>query len=216
MNWWHHHHGHGETDHPESALYLITPPASDVVSLEEMKEQLRIDFDDDNDLIEALTDAVTQHLDGRDGELGRALLDQTWELRMAWFPRVVLLPLPPLIEVEAVEYLDDVGARQTFDTARYLVTGAGGRGKVYLAPNQCWPVLPFARPESAIVRFRAGYLDGGVSPPEANVPAPIKAAIKMMTATLYQNREHVVIGQTAIEIPWAALALLGRYRVYGA
>jgi uncharacterized phiE125 gp8 family phage protein len=215
MNWWHHHHSQaGEVDHPESALYLITAPTSDVVSLEEMKAQLRVDFDDDDDLIAAMTAAITAHLDGPNGELRRALIPQTWELRMAWFPRVVLLPLPPFIEVEAVEYLDDNGERQTFDAERYLVTGAGGRGKVYLAPNQRWPVLPFARPEAAIIRFRAGYLDGGVSPPEVNVPAPIKAAIKMMTGTLYQNREHVVIGQTPIEIPWAIEALLRSYRVY--
>lgn len=218
MNWWHrhHHHHHGSEPEPESALYLISPPASDVVSRDEMKAHLKVDFEDDDNLIDAMTAAVTQHLDGRDGDLGRALIDQTWELRMAWFPRMVYLPLPPLIEVEAVEYLDDTGARQTFDPAKYIVTGDGGRGKVHLAPNQRWPPHPQARPEWAIVRFRAGYIDGGVSPPVANVPSPIQAAIKLMTATLYQNREHVIIGQTAIVIPWAAEALLARYRVVGA
>jgi uncharacterized phiE125 gp8 family phage protein len=200
---------------PESALYLVAAPEGGVVSLEEMKEHLRIDFNDDDDLIEAMTEAVTVHLDGPGGTLGRALIPQTWELRMAWFPRVVRLPLPPFIEVEAVEYVDGTGARQTFAAEKYSVTGEGGRGMVHLAPGQCWPALPWDRPELAIVRFRAGYLDGGVSPPVANVPAPIKAAIKMMTGTLYQNREHVVVGQTAIEIPWAAEALLSRYRVYG-
>lgn len=197
-------------------MYPIAAPVSEVVSLEEMKAHLRVDFDDDDALIGAMISAVTQHLDGRDGDLGRALIDQTSELRMAWFPRVVRLPLPPFIEVEAIEYLDGSGARQTFAAEKYSVTGAGGRGMVHLAPGQCWPTLPCDRPEPAIVRFRAGYLDGGVSPPEANVPAPIKAAIKLMAGTLYQNREHVVIGQTAIEIPWAADALLRPYRVYGA
>jgi uncharacterized phiE125 gp8 family phage protein len=216
MNWWHRHHldHHRHDPQPESVLYLIEPPQDDVVSLAEMKAHLRVEHDDDNDLIEALTEAVTQHLDGRDGKLGRALVDQTWELRMAWFPRVVSLRLPPLIEVEAVDYLDSSGARHTFDTENYLVTGIGDRGHVHLAPGQCWPVLPYDRPECAIVRFRAGYLDGGVSPAVANVPGPIKAAIKLMTGTLYQNRENVIVGQTAIEIPWAAEALLASYRVF--
>lgn len=214
MNHWRHHHHHRDHVEPESALYLVGAPEVNVVSLAEMKAHLRVDHTDDDDLIEAMTEAVTQHLDGRDGKLGRALIDQTWELRMAWFPRVVSLRLPPLIEVEAVEYLDSNGARQTFAEANYLVTGAGDRGHVHLAPGQCWPVLPYDRPECAIVRFRAGYLDGGVSPPEPNVPGPIKAAIKLMTGTLYQNRENVIVGQTAIEIPWAAEALLASYRVF--
>lgn len=55
-----------------------------------------------------------------------------------------------------------------------------------------------------------------MSPPETNVPGPIKAAIKLMTGTLYQNREQVIIGQTAIEMPWAAEALLWPYRIIGA
>jgi uncharacterized phiE125 gp8 family phage protein len=201
---------------PDSALYLISGPDDPVVTREEMKAHLRVDHDDDNDLIDAMTEAATQHLDGRDGFLGRALIDQTWELRMAWFPRLVRLRLPPLIEVEAVEYLDSNGARQTFDAANYLVTGIGDRGAICLAPGECWPTLPCDRPEPAIVRFRAGYLDGGVSPPEANVPAPIKAAIKLITGSLYQNREHVIVGQTAIEMPWAAEALLRPYRIFGA
>lgn len=200
---------------PPFSLYLIDPPEGAVVSVEDMKAHLRIDSTDDDDLVETMTAAVTQHLDGRDGKLGRARLEQTWELRLEWFPQIVRIPLPPLIAVEAIEYLDDDGARQPFLSTRYVVSGEGGRGQVRLLRGQCWPRLACDRPEPAIVRFRAGYLDGN-SPPQANVPAPIVAAIKLMTGTLYANREHVVLGTTAIEIPWAAEALLAPYRVYGA
>lgn len=138
---------------PESALYLISGPTEAVVSREEMKAHLRVDSDDDNDLIDAMTEAVTQHLDGRGGQLGRALVDQTWEQRMAWFPRVIRLRLPPLIEVEAIEYLDSNGARQTFDPAKYLVTGIGDRGRICLAPGECWPALPCDRPNQQSSAF---------------------------------------------------------------
>lgn len=216
MSWRHYWHREGCEPQPDASLYLIDAPASEVVSIDEMKAHLRVDSDDENELIEAMTEAVTQHLDGRDGDLGRALIDQTWELRMEWFPQIVRLPLPPLIEVLAIEYLDDAGARQTFDASKYEVTGERKRGKISLLAGECWPRLPAGRAEPAIVRFRAGYIDGGVSPPQPNVPGPIKAAIKLMTGTLYQNRERVVVGETAIEIPWAAEAMLRPYRVMGA
>src|SRR6185369_8190715 len=107
---WHRHHNDAE---PSSSLYLIAAPESAVVSLDDMKEHLRVDADntDDDDVIDAFTAATTQHLDGRDGLLGRALIDQTWELRLSWFPcyGLLRLPLPPLIEVVSVKYIDADG-----------------------------------------------------------------------------------------------------------
>lgn len=214
MNW--HHHRHHHSDEPTSALYLITPPAA-VVSQTEMKAHLRVDDDDNNETIDAVTAAATLHLDGRDGCLGRALADQTWELRLSWFPGCgfVRIPLPPLIEVLSIKYIDAHDAEQTFDPVNYLVVGEGDRGRVFLRSGKSWPVLGAGQPEGVKIRFRAGYVDGSVSPPAAAVPAPIIAAIKLLTATLYENRESVVIGQTAIELPWAAKALLQPYWIPG-
>lgn len=218
MNW-HHYHHHRHID-PTAALYLITAPADVVVSLADMKKHLRVEADDtdDDDLIEAFTEACTEHLDGRDGYLGRALTDQTWELRLSWFPvgyrEYIRIPLPPLIELVSVKYIDTDGNEQTFDSSNYHVTGVGDRGTLRLRSGKCWPALGVGWPEPAIIRFRAGYLDSGNSPPTINVPAPIIAAIKLFTANLYENRQTIVIGQTAIELPWAREALLRSYRVF--
>lgn len=216
MNWNHHRHFYVD---PTAALYLITAPTEDVVSRADMKKHLRVaaaDTDDD-DTIDAMRDAVVQYIDGRDGYLGRALADQTWELRMSWFPGGcdhIRIPLPPLIEVVSVKYIDTDGNEQPYDAANYHVTGAGDRGTLRLRANKCWPTLGVGWPEPAIIRFRAGYIDSGNSPPTINVPAPIIAAIKLFTANLYENRQTIVVGQTAIELPWAAEALLRAYRVF--
>lgn len=209
MNWWHHHHHHhGDERDVVSTLYLIDPPCAPVVSLADMKAHLRVDYSDDNQLITDLTAAATEHLDGKEGILGRALLEQTWELRMDRFPREIRIPLPPLISVDKVQYLDSNASRVTIDPSVYVVTGEGGRGVIHLVAGACWPVVPLHHPERAIVQFTAGYEDG--------VPAPIKSAIKLLVGSLYQNREHLVIGQTAIVLPWAVEALLQRYVVQGA
>ena len=59
-------------------------------------------------------------------------------------------------------------------------------------------------------------LNGTDSPPDltANVPAPIKAALKLFLSDLYENRGQTVLGQTAIKMPWAAEALLAPFRIY--
>ncbi|WP_315833901.1 head-tail connector protein [Bradyrhizobium prioriisuperbiae] len=207
-----HHHRH---DEPTSDLYLIVAP-DEVISLADMKKHLRVDAEDDNELIEAYTTAITQHLDGRDGYLRRSIGEQTWELRLSWFPGggSVPLPLPPLIEVVSVAYTDAAGSEQTFDGANYSVTGLGtNNGRVVLGYGKTWPAIGTG-PEPVKIRFRAGYIDGGVSPSAPNVPGPILSAIKLMVGALYENRESVVVGVTAIELPWAVQALLGPYRVY--
>lgn len=60
------------------------------------------------------------------------------------------------------------------------------------------------------------YAPSTDSPPDlrANVPAPIKAAILLMLGTLYENRETIVIGQSAVTLPWAAEALLAPFRIF--
>jgi hypothetical protein len=93
------------------------------------------------------------------------------------------------------------------------VTGVGDRGRVALKSGASWPTLGCGWPEPVIIQFRAGYIDTGDSPPTANVPAPIIAAIKLLTEDLYDIRRTVVVGQTVIETQ-AAKNLLRPYIVY--
>lgn len=201
-------------DDPAFALYRIEKPDNDdAVSLDAVKKHCRVDDSDNDDALTAYRDAAIGHVEDM---LGRALVDQSWEIRLSGFPCGELkIPMPPLIEVVSVKYIDEDGAEQTFDASKYHVTGIGDRGRISLADGQTWPSpLGVGYPEPVIVRFRAGYVDTGDSPPTPDVPAPIVAAVKLLVGTLYEHRETVVIGQTAIELPWAAKALLDPYRVY--
>lgn len=62
------------------SLKQISRPTADVVSLLEAKLHLRVDGDDEDDLIQGLIDAAVSYLDGADGVLGRALAPQDWEV----------------------------------------------------------------------------------------------------------------------------------------
>lgn len=192
------------------ALKLITPPADTPVSLTEAKAHLRVDHSDDDVMIGSLIDAVTDHVQGKDGFLGRALIDQTWELVLDEFPENELkIPLPPLIEVLSVKYDDAAGNEQTIDPADYTVDTVSEPG--WILPGTTWPAT-FDGINSVRIQYRAGYLDTS-SPPVAAVPADIKAAMLLMIGTLYAQRETIVVGQSVVEVPWAADVLLRRKRI---
>lgn len=197
-------------------LYLIEAPNQhDVLALQDAKDHLRVDFNDDDDVIESYIATAIANIDGRDGWLGRAIGNQTWELRLSRFPREkeIRIPLPPLIEVESVTYYDGDGL-QTLSADDYEIVGAGGFGKarLVLKAGKAWPRCGW-RAENVIIRFRAGYVSDS-SPPVSTVPAPILTALKHQVAAMYENREAVVVNATVAKLPGGVEALLAPLRVW--
>lgn len=154
---------------------VVNPPQP-VVTLDDAKEHLKVDGDDDNALIESMVAAATAHIDGPDGWLGRALGVQTLEayLPAPTFDRILHLPFPPVVEVVQVAARDGV-SWSVVDSAAYEVRGA----EVWQAYQHAWPAWA-CDAEAVRVRYRAGY---------ETLPAPIRVAILLMTADLYRNRE---------------------------
>ena len=175
------------------------------VSLDEIKRHLRIDHDDDNDLLLELNATATAELDGYDGVLGRCLGAQTWVLHLPCFPRGRLqLPLPPLIDVVSIEYVDTDGVSRTVSAADYVVLD-GAIAAVDLASGKSWAST--ARQARAVsITFIAGY---------DPAPEPIKAAIKLMVGDLYANPEAQFVAQGALTVLANRTAdrLIQRYRI---
>lgn len=191
-------------------LKRISPPASLPFTLTEVKRHLREDSDDQDGLIEMLMQAAVDHAEGPDGFLGRALIDQTWDLYLDEFPEVgsaIKIPLPPLIEVVGLFYLDASSMEQEYDAANYVADVASQPGRIMIANSQSWPTVVSDTPNIARIRFRAGYLSTD-SPPVANVPSDIKAGLLLYIGALYEHREETVVGQTVARLPWGADALL--------
>lgn len=190
-------------------VVVVTPPIDPVVTLEIAKQHLRIDGNDDDALITGMVAAVTNHLDGPEGWLGRALAVQTLELRLDHFTGPacrydIRLPYAPIIEVASVKYFSSAGVEQTVAPNSYELLG----DRIALAFGQSWPSARVQR-EAVRIRYRAGY--------EA-LPAAINAAILLMVGDLYANRESVITGPSAaaIAVPMSTTveALLTPFRVF--
>jgi hypothetical protein len=76
----------------------VTPPATAVVLLADLKEHLRVDHADDDALITAYEAAAVAYLDGWRGILGRCILSQQWAVTYGE-AGTYRLPLPDVSEV---------------------------------------------------------------------------------------------------------------------
>lgn len=200
------------------ALRLITPPIGEVLSLEAVKQHLRVVDSDEDALIAGLIVAAREFVEGPDGLTGRLLLEQTWELVLDAFPEdedgdEIQIPLAPLRSIVSIKYDDADGVEQTIDAGDYTVDAVSVPGLV--AIDESWPT-PLEGRNAVRVRFVAGYPLPDESPSELtdNVPQAIKQAMLMIIAHWYEHRESVVVGVAAQDVPEAAKALLERYKVF--
>lgn len=165
-------------------IEVITAPSGEPITLAEAKAHLRVVSTAEDDLITALVMASRQHVESW---TGRALLAQTWRLTMDDFPRQSALPIElpggRATSVSVVKYVDSDGASQelTADTD-YIVDLSGEAARLAPASGKQWPATR-SQIAAVSVEFAVGY--GAAD----KVPAPIKAAMKLIIGELYANRE---------------------------
>jgi len=185
-----------------SALKLITAPAEEPISLEEVMAHCRIDALDDSSMLGTLITAARQEAEKI---TRRALVTQTWELVLDCFPAEICLPLPVLQSVTTIKYIDTDGTEQTLLNTTYQVDTDSQPGRIIPAYGQIWPSTR-EQLNAVRIRYVAGY---GLADA---VPAAIKQWILIKVATLYEQREAVNVGNIVNTIPFVD-GLLDEYRV---
>jgi uncharacterized phiE125 gp8 family phage protein len=114
----------------------------------------------------------------------------------------IKLGRPPLQSVTSIKYIDEDGVQQTLDSSLYTVDKDSEPGWVFPAPGQSWPSTK-AIQNAVRVRYVAGY--GAAS----DVPSALKLWIHAHLANSYKNRESVVVGTIATELPYVESLLDG-------
>lgn len=190
-------------------LWLVTGPEVEPIDEAEAKRHLRID--DDNDDADTVG-WIQAAREWAENFTGRAILPQTWDLKLDAFPcGAITLPKPPVTGVTTITYIDTAGALQTLASDRYttdLPTGPLAQpGRVVAAYGYSWPSTQ-AVPNAVTVRFTCGYAD------TTSVPAAIKQAIKVRLGTIYEHREGLIVGTIATPLPEADQHLLWPYKVW--
>ena len=207
-----------------SALTVVTPPVQDLVTVDQARKHCRIDNTLDDDLLAGFI-AVAVSL--AETFLSRALLTQTLRWVMmetppaavgvavpglftdpgGWlgFPhalqRPILLPRSPVQQVLQVAVGDPQGGPdQVLDPSCWVADTELEPSRLRLLQGSLnCPMRHLA------VEFVAGY---GDTP--ASVPPPIRLALLLMVAWLYENR-----GDSDGEMPLAAERLMWPCRMVG-
>lgn len=211
-------------------MYLArtVAPTGQILTLDEVKAQLRIPFTDEDALLADYVQLATEYLEGfngRAGYLGRALLTQIFELRLDEFPSnstayppgayptysmaaPIVLPMPPLQSVTGIQYLDGALTLQTMDPATYTAETAMLQGRITLPQGQAWPDDVAQQQDAVRITFVAGY-----GPTAASLPAGIRQAAKLLIGMYYLNREGGT--DTKGGFGFALDALLSQHRIPG-
>jgi uncharacterized phiE125 gp8 family phage protein len=185
---------------------LLTPPAAEPLTLDELKAHCVVEHALDDALLTACGVAAREWCEDH---CRRAFCTQTFDGYLDTFPcdREMRLGKGTLQTVDQVTYYDVDGAEQTLGPAVYHVDTVRKPGRLWLRSGQTWPATESGRPNAVKVQFAAGFGD----PPD--VPESIKSAIKLLVAHLYAQREPEITGTIISKVGFAVEALLAKHRL---
>lgn len=191
---------------------LITPPESEPLEVEEVRDHLRIVTTTEDSYLEALISAARSMAEQY---TNRALITQTWDVALDAFPEYFEIPWAPLQAVQSLTYLNGDGTTELYNSISspqvgiesYIIDTWSQPARLALPYGGTWP-SHYTQANSVVLRIVAGYGDTG-----ADVPAPIRQAMLLLIGHWYEHRESVSEVQNLAEMPQGAIWLLNPYRV---
>lgn len=212
-------------------LVRTLAPAGLPVSVNEARTRLRLEDTTPYDEVARLIAVATRQVEH---VTGRALMAQRWQLTAPAFAASreaqaralyaqdvnqnpsaamlryqtavpVLLPKPPLISVEQVEYLSPAGAWQTLPPTAYEVDTSGLMGQIRPVFGSVWPATA-VHPVAVRISYTAGYGAADAVEPD------IIMAILLLAGHYDLNREATT-DRSLSEMPFGVQALLAPYIV---
>jgi uncharacterized phiE125 gp8 family phage protein len=181
---------------------LLTGPVIEPVSLDEAKTFLRVEHDDDNQLITALIVSARMQLEGQ-GKI--ALISQNWRIILDCWPhhgRIAVRP-GPLKSLNAARVYDFRGQPQTIETQAF-VPDLGASAFAFMP----WTMQVPGRIAAGIeLDVTVGFADAAT-----DVPEPLRQAIRLLVAHWYENRGLVAAADKSVVLPSTVAALIAPYR----
>jgi uncharacterized phiE125 gp8 family phage protein len=173
-------------------IRVVSGPAEEPLTLAETKLHCRVDYDEEDTLIESEIVAARQQVEL---DTSRALITQQLELGLDDFPSCedrIRIPRGNLQTIDSFTYLDTalVSHSLVADTD-YLVNQYAEPAEVVLPWDHIWPSLVLSTAAPVKIKFTAGWATAD------DVPRRLKQAMLMLIGDWFNNREDVVIGRTS-------------------
>jgi len=183
---------------------VITAATSYPVSLTEAKSHLKVDTTADDTYITSIIKAATQL---SEEYTNRFFINTVIEQTCSNFAQLQTLFKSKVSAVAHVKYYDSDNSLQTLSTTIYDTQLKYEPSQIQLADDKSFPEIT-KRNDAVVARYTVGY--GSAA---SDVPEIIKQAILLTIGNFYQNRNSVVIGRIATELPMNVKWLLDTYKV---
>ncbi len=183
---------------------VITPASTYPVSLTEAKSHLKVDTTADDTYITSIIKAATQL---SEEYTNRFFIDTVIDQTCSDFEKLQTLFKSKVSAVAHVKYYDSDNSLQTLSDTVYDTQLNYEPSQIQLTDGQSFPTIT-KRNDAVVARYTVGY--GSAA---SDVPEIIKQAILLTIGNFYQNRNSVVIGRIATELPQNSKWLLDTYKV---
>jgi hypothetical protein len=167
-------------------LRVTVPPSSGgLITLDDLKGQLRVDFDDDNTLLTGIILAASNLVQSM---CQRYYLPQTLEWVCEGWEDRMTLPVAtgggsPNLKINSVKYSDLTSTTQTLDPSLYWDRPMGETRALVRRWYSVYPLLGDGQ-ERVVINFSVLST--------AYVPEPVKHAVRMLASHFYRNPDAVV------------------------
>tara|TARA_R100001480_G_scaffold30105_1_gene41029 strand:+ start:447 stop:1109 length:663 start_codon:yes stop_codon:yes gene_type:complete len=207
-----------------AGLIVSTEPTAEPLSLQEVKEYLRLEDASDERIVQPMITAARLFAEEH---LSRSLMQQTLTLfldtvvdqneplhegmRTApdinYFKNYIALPKSPVISVTSVKTFDDSDNATTMAASKYFVDTAREPARIVLRTGETFPTA--LRVANAIeVIYVAGYATA------YTIPEPIRMGMFQHIAHMYEHRGDMGEYLQAREIPAMIKMLYAPYRIH--
>jgi uncharacterized phiE125 gp8 family phage protein len=162
----------------------------------------------EDDLLNAIIYAGIEHVENL---TGRKLLTQTWEYYLDEFPDdSIKIPFGNLQSVTSIKYKDSDATETTLtENTDYLVEcNEDQTGNIVLPYGESWPSFTAYPSKPITIKFVCGWTTAAL------VPYAIKAALKLICADMYENREGKALTSFDYKENRTIDALLINYRLF--
>jgi uncharacterized phiE125 gp8 family phage protein len=188
----------------------VTTATDDAISLEEIKDHLRIERGEtaDDEYLEGLRDVATEHVQDL---TGLRLLTSVWySYREDWPDHDNFeLPYAPLQSVAStgITYTPSSGGSLKFSSTGWQQDSVSVPPRVVLKYDNDWPSEQLDINNPIRIKATYGYATS------SKIPASLKHAMLLMIGNWYEHRESIVMGVSPAEIPRYITNMLDRYKV---
>ena len=186
------------------SLKVNTAATTPVFTTAEAKAFLKVDISDDDTIIDNLVAAATESCQIYTNQY---FIDTVVTQYCDNWKEFYSLYKSPVDSITSVKYYDSNNVLQTLDSDVYILDDSYQPARIGLEVNGTLPSLA-DRINAVEVKYTVGY--GTAS---TDVPEGIRTAIILTVGNWYENRQTVITGRTATELPLSSQYLLDQYKI---